>query len=415
MICWTGKAACRAETIALGLASVVVAGISCYQDNIAEPSVPNVAEPPSPAATATTALLFYQLSGGEAGFTCGVTPDYRAYCWGQNHNGQIGDGTTYTGPSTARLTPVAVATTLRFQQVSAGWSHACGLAQDNRAYCWGSNGVGALGDGTMNDHYTPVAVAGGLHFKQLDAGSDYTCGVTFSDNRAYCWGNNWAGQLGDGTTSPRLRPRLVVGGLYFKHVRTGTFHACGITMSNRAYCWGFNQYGELGDSTTVTRLRPTRVAAGTRRFRQVDAAGAHSCAVSTLDRAFCWGYGRNGALGIGKAWLSYWPRAVVGGLYFERVTTGNGHTCGEATGNRTYCWGYNGYGQLGDGTTTTRLTPVPVAGGLFFAQVTAGGSHTCGKTSEGVAYCWGDKLLGAVGDGTWQNTRDTPVPVAGLN
>jgi alpha-tubulin suppressor-like RCC1 family protein len=346
----------------------------------------------------------FTLSGGQDQYTCGVTSDYRAYCWGRNYRGQLGNGTT----STAELTPVAVATTLRFQQVSAGWSHTCGVTPSRRAYCWGA---GALGDGTTNDHYTPVAVAGGLQFRQVDAGDNFTCGVSYPDNRAYCWGNNWAGQLGDGTNTTRLKPRAVVGGLYFKHVRTGGQHTCGITTTNRAYCWGYNAAGELGDSTNVTRLRPARVAAGARRFRQIDTGNAHTCAVTTAARAFCWGSG-GGALGNGKTYLSYWPRAVAGGLYFERVTAGQ-HTCGETTGGQVYCWGYNEGGQLGDGTTTNRLTPVPVTGGLSFAQVSAGSDHTCGKTADNVAYCWGDNLLGAVGDGTWQNHRETPVLVAG--
>src|SRR4051794_11041069 len=176
------KAAGQGATIPLLLAGAIFPEPPCRDPSISGPADPEAAEPRTALATATTALAFYQLSGGQDQFTCGVTPDYRAYCWGRNHNGQIGDGTTYTGPGTERLTPVAVATSLRFRQVSAGWSHACGLTPDNRAYCWGSNGVGALGDGTTNDHYTPVAVVGGLYFKQLDAGSDYTCGVTSLDN-----------------------------------------------------------------------------------------------------------------------------------------------------------------------------------------------------------------------------------------
>jgi alpha-tubulin suppressor-like RCC1 family protein len=382
----------------LVLASFLVA---CGEDQPAGP-----ASIPQPDVTATTVLSFSQLSAGLDHFSCGVTTDDRAYCWGSNYNGQLGDGTTVT----ARLTPVAVATTLRFRQVSAGWGHACGVTADNRAYCWGSNGVGALGDGTLDDHYTPVAVAGGRRFRQVDAGSDFTCGVT-PDDRAYCWGNNFTGQLGDGTTATRLVPKAVAGGLYFKHVRTGPQHTCGITTTNRAYCWGYNANGELGDSTNVKRLRPTRVAAGSRRFRQIDTGNAHTCALTPADLAFCWGHGGHGELGNGKAILSYWPRAVSGGLHFERLTTGD-HTCGEIAGDRAHCWGYNAYGQLGDGTTTNRLKPTPVTGGLFFAQMSAGDSHTCGKTPSGKAYCWGDNLLGEVGDGTWQDTRPTPTPVA---
>ena len=404
----TRKSSVRGAAITLWVAGVLLGGASCTSDDIAAPTRRDSPEAgPALAATAGVALAFYQLSGGQGGYTCGVTPDYRAYCWGVNYGGQLGDGTTVT----ARLTPVAVEITLLFQQVSAGGSHTCGVTPDHHAYCWGSNGIGALGDGTTDDHSTPVAVAGGHQFRQVDAGMDFTCGVTYPDNRVYCWGNNWTGQLGDGTTTPHLTPEAVVGGLSFKQVRAGASHTCSITTTNRAYCWGSNSYGQLGDSSKVTRLQPTQVAAG-RRFREMDAGGNHTCAVTTTYRAFCWGYGRNGALGTGKLGVALWPRAVAGGLSFSRVTTGNGHTCGETTGNRAYCWGYNFYGQLGDGTTTNRLSPVPVAGGLSFAQASAGSQHTCGITPVNVAYCWGDNILGALGDGTWQNVRTTPTPVA---
>lgn len=387
--------------------ALLLGALGCRDDTTAPSGPPATA--PQPAVAAATALQFYQLSVGQDEFTCGVTPEYLAYCWGRNYRGQLGDGTTVT----ARLTPVAVNTTLRFRQVSAGSGHTCGVTPDYRAYCWGDNGIGALGDGTTTQHLTPVAVAGGLKFRQVDAGMDFTCGITYPDNRAYCWGNNWAGQLGDGTTATRLAPRAVVGGLYFKQVKAGAFHACGITTTSRAYCWGYNANGELGDSTNVTRLRPTRVAAGTRSFREIDAGSAHTCAVTTAYRAFCWGNGRLGALGTGKLGMAFSPRAVAGGLSFRRVTAGSGHTCGETTGSRAYCWGYNAYGELGDGTRTNRLSPVPVAGGLSFAQVNAARETTCGKTPLNVAYCWGDNTLGAVGDGTWQNIRMTPTPVAG--
>jgi alpha-tubulin suppressor-like RCC1 family protein len=400
----------RRAATGLALTAVVLSGYSCRDDKIAGPSDTKARDAGPSFATATAALPFYQVSAGQDHFTCGVTPDYRAYCWGRNYKGQLGAG----GTSSIEPTPLAVATTRRFRQVSAGWGHACGITPDNWVYCWGDNGAGQLGDGTTNHHYTPVAVVGGRRFSQIDAGLDFTCGIGYPDNRAYCWGNNWSGQLGDGTRTAHFKPMPVAGGLYFIQVRSGGFHACGITTTNVAYCWGYNAEGRLGDSTTVTRLRPTRVAAGTRRFRWVDAGGDHSCAVTTTFRAYCWGNGRNGSIGNGKTWLSFWPRAVSGGLLFDRVTTGAGHSCGKTTENRLYCWGYNGYGEVGDGTTTYHvLTPVPVAGGILFGQMSAGGEHTCAKTPTHVAYCWGDNNLGAIGDGTWQNTRNTPVPVAG--
>jgi alpha-tubulin suppressor-like RCC1 family protein len=313
--------------------------------------------------------------------------------------------------------PVAVLGGLRFRNVTAGGAHTCGVTTDDRVYCWGWNFSGQLGVGTDRGpeicgydacSTRPVAVAGGLRFRSVSAGDYYTCGVTTGD-RAYCWGDNMEGQLGNGTTTTTLSPVPVAGGRAFRQVDAGGNHTCGVTTSNAAFCWGWNRYGQLGDSTEVARrLRPSRVAGG-RQFRQLDAAQFHTCAVTTTNRAYCWGSGREGQLGNGKTYLSFWPRAVAGGLYFKRVSTGVFHSCGQTTTNRAYCWGDP---WLGDGTTEQRLKPVAVTGGLLFSQLDAGGQHTCGKTAAAEAYCWGDNTYGQLGDGTIE-TRLTPTPVAG--
>jgi alpha-tubulin suppressor-like RCC1 family protein len=379
--------------------AILLSGLACRQDT-ESPTGPDSG--PTLATTATSALAFRQVSAGVQ-HTCGVTPDDRAYCWGVNSDGELGDGTT-----TQRLTPVPVLGGLKFRQVSAGQGHTCGVTTDNRAYCWGNNLFHQLGDGTTTTRLTPVPVAGGLRFRQVSVGDYHTCGWTYPDSRAYCWGFNGWGGLGDGTNADRASPVAVAGGRVFRQVSAGFNHTCAVTPTYEAYCWGLNDRGQLGDSTEVAfRLAPVLVAGG-HRFAQADAGLRQTCAVTSGGRAFCWGDGRQGQLGNGKTYLSFWPRRVAGTLYFTRVSVGNSHTCAETNENRAYCWGINYFGQLGDGTTTTRLTPVAVAGGLYFSQVSAG-YHTCGRTPEAVAYCWGDNFAGQLGDGT---TTDRLVPTA---
>jgi alpha-tubulin suppressor-like RCC1 family protein len=324
--------------------------------------------------------------------------------------GQLGDGTTIS-----HLTPKPVAGNLRFRQISAGFYTTCGVTTDYRAYCWGDNESGQVGNGSSGPSgvLTPVAVAGGRRFRQVETNSMHTCGVSYPDPaRAYCWGNNSSGELGDGTKVERSVPVAVAGGLSIFQVTLGYVHTCGVTTSNIAYCWGSNWQGNLGDSSTAdSKSTPSRVAGG-HQFRSIDAGTNHVCAVTTGDRAYCWGNGREGQIGNGKMYLSFWPRAVAGGIYFTRVTAGYSHSCGETRANQAYCWGGNTEGQDGDGTTTRRLTPVLVTGGLTFKQVSAGNSHTCGKTASSEAYCWGWNGFGQLGDGTKTN-RPRPVRVAG--
>src|SRR6266404_8115973 len=241
--------------------ALLLAPLGCREDSEA-PTAP-LAEPALTAA-ASTPLVFRQVSAGGL-HTCGVTSDDLAYCWGYNNYGQLGVGTT-DGPELClslgcSTRPVAVLGGLRFRQVSAGEDHTCGITTDYRAYCWGLNG-GSLGDGTMLSRSTPVPVAGQLSFRQVSAGDVHTCAVA-TDNRAYCWGYNGSGQLGNGTQSfdPPLTPVAVVGQLQFRQVSPGGEHTCAVTTDDRAFCWGSNRYGQLGDSTEISpRLRPTRVA-----------------------------------------------------------------------------------------------------------------------------------------------------------
>ena len=410
----------RWTRLTLCLGGALLVGISCRDDSMS-PTDPAAAEASAALATTmSTPLSFLQLDAGTL-HTCGVTTDNRAYCWGNNKydntplgiygTGQLGDGSTAD-----RRRPVAVAGGLRFRQVSAGSYHTCGVTMDYRAYCWGWNGYGAgyygaLGDGTTTKRLTPVRVAGGHQFRQVSAGYLHTCGVRYTDNRAFCWGSNSYGQLGDGTVMERRTPVAVAGTLRFRDVSVGIGHTCGVTADNRAYCWGMN-FGMLGDSTTVWRRTPTAVAAGTFSFRQVSAGASHTCAVTTDNRAFCWGHNGSGRIGDGKATSPrIWPRAVIGALRFREVIAGVHHTCGQTTTNLAYCWGYNKAGRLGDGTETPRSSPVPVRGGHLFRQLTIGG-HSCGVNLVQKAYCWGDNLSGQLGDGT-TTARLTPVAVAG--
>jgi len=144
------------------------------------------------------------LTGG-SGETCGLTMDGTAYCWGRGGFGELGDGTQQ--PSTV---PIAVKTTSRFTQISAGGDHVCALTAAGDAYCWGVNSSGELGVATSescngNATYSlicstqPVQPVGVPKFIGIAAGATYTCGLV-ADGSVYCWGGNDRGQLGNGTS-----------------------------------------------------------------------------------------------------------------------------------------------------------------------------------------------------------------------
>ena len=293
--------------------------------------------------------------------TCGVTAAGAAYCWGFNGSGQLGDGTT-----TQQLTPVLVVApaAVSFAAVSTGISHTCGVTPAGAAYCWGDNANGQLGDGSTTGELTPVLVAApaGVSFAAVSAGTSHTCGVTAA-GAAYCWGFNADGELGDGSGTGQLTPVPVAAppGVSFLAVSVGGNHSCGVTASGAAYCWGSNGAGELGDGTTTNQLSPVQVA-GSVSFATLTAGFFHTCGVTAAGAAYCWGANSSGRLGDGTTTQRLTPVLVAApaGVSFAALSAGNSHSCGVTPAGAAYCWGDNFYGQLGDGTTTDQLTPVRV-------------------------------------------------------
>ncbi len=201
---------------------------------------------------------------------CGLTAAGAGYCWGANSYGELGDGTRIRSISIVRdsfrIAVVPVLTPLAFTSLTAGFAHTCGLTPGGPAYCWGDNVVGQLGSPIIFeaacDNYPcntmPVAVATGIAFESITAGDRHTCAIA-SGGAAYCWGDNSSGQLGDGTTTSRSTPLPVSGELSFATLSAGGAHTCGLTTDGEVYCWGANSDGQLGDGTTTSRMAPVRV------------------------------------------------------------------------------------------------------------------------------------------------------------
>jgi alpha-tubulin suppressor-like RCC1 family protein len=288
--------------------------------------------------------------------------------------------------------------------VSAGGGHSCGLTTDGDAYCWGYNGQGALGTGYYSSSEpTPQLVIGGHTFQSVSARGFHTCGIT-TDGDAYCWGYDWWGQLGRGwhvLFDPT--PRLVSGGHTFQTLSAGSYHTCGITTDGNAYCWGSNFYGKLGTGSTTNRNPSPQLVIGGHDFQTIEAARDHTCGLTTDGKIYCWG-----------RFIGATPLLVTGGHTFQSVSAG-GHTCGVATDGHAYCWGGNGYGQLGTGTVGgVEPNPVAVTGGHTFQILSAGWLHTCGVTTGGNAYCWGSSYHGQLGSPpSSPYTEPTPQLVTG--
>jgi len=206
---------------------------------------------------------------GAIGFTCGLTPGGAAYCWGDNGGGELGNGTT-----TNSSTPVAVGGGLTFAAVSTGAYHSCGLTKNGAAYCWGDNDDGALGDGSTASSSTPVAVSGGYTFTAVSAGLFNACGIATSGALYCWGYNGAGELGIGPTTGPEVCypdmpdysepcstvPVAVSNGLKFAVVSVADYYTCGMTTGGAAYCWGANYYGQLGTGTTTSSTVPVKLA-----------------------------------------------------------------------------------------------------------------------------------------------------------
>jgi len=391
--------------------AVTTAGaVSCWGHNLfgslgdgstTNRSTPATVDGLGTGAAAATAGAFH---------TCALIGTGAVRCWGLNRSGQVGDGLPID-----LLAPTGVGGLGGVVTVAAGESHACARTGAGAAWCWGGNGYGELGDGTTTMRAVPAPVTGlGSGVTAVAAGSRHSCALTAA-GALFCWGNNYYGQLGDGTSTDRLAPTAVSGlASGVVAVATGFYHACAATTAGAAWCWGGNYSGELGDGTTTTRFAPVAVS-GLSGVAAVAAGGNHSCAVTTAGAVWCWGYNYYGQLGNGTTTDSLTPVAVSGlGSGVVSVTAGGNHTCALTTAGAVWCWGANWYGQLGDGTGNSSSVPVALSSlGSGVAQVSAGGYHTCAVTGAGAAVCWGWNSCGQIGDGT-RTLRYAPVTVAGF-
>ena len=330
-----------------------------------------------------------------------VTVSAAGVVWG------VGFGTGYVAAGDGtRADTVAVRVRVRFQALSAGAAHTCGITTMGALYCWGWNREGRLGTGTMTSVTLPTRVALGATFSQVSAGWEITCGLSHAG--ASCWGSNRSGQLGSAAKSDALVPVPVADDPSLWTIATHTTHSCGIAgRGGAAWCWGAGWTGQRGaGDSTGARARPVN---GDRRFRALDVGWLFSCGVTTEGDAYCWGTNDAGQLGRPDApGTCGWPDGVARpcatepvpvatALAFDSMAVGTNHACALAPDGTAHCWGRNDAGQLGDGSTDGASAPRPVAGAPPFALVTAGDRHACALDRDGGAWCWGDNASGALG------------------
>ena len=315
----------------------------------------------------------------------------------------------------ALVVPIATQTPQRanaaamtgFTQVSISGAFTCALKTDGTVWCWGNNAAGKLGDGTTTNRNRPVQVSGLTGVTRVEAGYDFTCALK-SNGTVWCWGTNGNGQLGNGTTTNSSTPVQVTGLANATQLATGPGHACVVKTDATVACWGWNVHAMLGDGTYTTRTTPVSVS-GITTASQVRAGSWNTCVLLVDQTITCWGDMKQfrGSGGTGSGSVRTSPTGISG---VTLLSNSKGqHICSKLTDETVKCWGYNDHGQVGDNTQVDKNSPVVIPELAGVNAISTNNHTSCAIKADQTVLCWGWGGWNQLGNGS---TADKFVPTA---
>jgi alpha-tubulin suppressor-like RCC1 family protein len=337
-----------------------------------------------------------------------LSRDGTVWTWGNNAQGQLGDGSTENSS-----VPVRVEGLADVIAIAGGYTHTLVLKKDGTVWAWGNNTFGQLGDGTKRNSAVPVQVKGLTNVSAVSGGGCHSAALK-RDGTVWTWGNNEYGQLGNGTVADSAVPVHVEGVARVTAVAAGGYHTVVFRNDNTVWTWGNNSFGQLGDATTIDRHTPVQVK-GLDEATSVIAAGTYHTAVLRKwnGKVSAWGNNEFGQVGDGTLDNTATPvlvQALTRGMpQFSdnfltgiiSVACGGDHTIALMNGGRIWLWGRGNYGQTGPFGRLWENSSVaagsPSASGEIIAVV-GGYEHTVVLSRDGTVRTWGSNEYGQLGN-----------------
>ena len=322
-----------------------------------------------------------------------ISTNGNLYMWGNNTNGQLGNGTNQNSS-----VPVNILNNVN--EFACVKSDSLGvISKEHFLYTWGKNEYGQLGNGTIENSNIPVKIIENV--KKANVGSDSSYAIT-QNGSLYTWGKNEYGQLGNGTIDNSYFPIKVLDNVIMAEV--GDDYSAAITKDGSLYTWGRNEYGQLGNGTTENSNVPVKVMNNVAIVKIHDYS--YISAITKTGQLYMWGMNKDGRLGNGTANNSSIPTKILDHVIYMKSVE---RRCAAITTNgQLYMWGWNLGGQIGTGSTSSSYVPIKIMDNVV--SIDLGTVHSGAVTRNGDLYIWGHNYYGDIGDGTTED-RYTPTKI----